>query len=426
MLKQYISLALALCLLTSCAAPAAESPTPLPSETAAETPQGEGTTADAIAQAILESQPDPSGYTAQTGEDLELYLTLYGLEDLFLKDAAVYAAAGVDGREVAVLRLDSMNNQFSAVTAALEEYRQDRAADFFGYAPEQAALIEGGAVTGGWGCAVLLLCQDMEAAQAAFEAAAGQGGAEPSEPTPTPAEETGLPPEPSAALPEPTPGLGPDLTAEDTRWFIPFDPPNQVDMTLYDTSAILAAWETGDREGLSEKDAAILAAAEEALAGIPEGVSDYAKELTLHDWLLDRANYDRSVHDPHTPEGRENNKDPYGTLVNGYGICLGYAASFQLLMDLAGVECITVVGASKESREDHAWNMVKLAGEWYCVDPTWNDTNNNPDERARHNYFNCTSAYMRQTNHQWDYQNVPEATAEDRGEAAAYPGERLP
>ncbi len=424
MKRKIMGLVLALALLASCAAPAAESSTPAPSGNVPEMPQGEAVTADAVAQAILETQPDPSGYEAQTGEDLELYLTLYGVEDYFLKEAAVYAAAGVDGREIAVLRLDSMNSDFSAITAALEEYRQNRAADFFGYAPEQAALIEEGVVTGGWGCVALLLCEDMDHALAAFETAAG--GGETPESAETPGEETTPSPEQSAALPDPTPEPTPELTAEDTRWFIPFDPPNEVDMTLYDTSAILAAWETGDREGLSEKDAAILTAAAEAMAGLPEGISDYAKELTLHDWLLDRASYDRSVHDPHTPEGRENNRDPYGPLVNGYGICLGYATSFQLLMDLAGVECITVVGASKESREDHAWNMVKLAGEWYCVDPTWNDTNNDPDEGARHRYFNCTSAYMRQSNHQWDYQAVPEATAEDWGAAAIYPGERLP
>ncbi len=30
-------------------------------------------------------------------------------------------------------------------------------------------------------------------------------------------------------------------------------------------------------------------------------------------------------------------------------------------------------------------------------------------------YFNTTSDYMARTNHQWDYDNVPEATAEDHG-----------
>lgn len=395
MLKKHISLFLSLSLLASCAAPAGENspaPTgtgePAPSSAAvteAESPSpAEAASADAVARAIAESQPDPEGYAAQTGEDLDFYLTLYGVGDYFLKDAAVYTAGGVDAREIVVLCLDSMNNDFSQISAALEEYRQDREADFFGYAPEQAALVERGVVVGGWGCAALLLCQDVEAAQAAFERAAGgaEGG-------------------------EPLPGFSP----AETRWFVAFTPPNQVDMTLYDTAPILAAWETGDRVGLSEKDAAILSAAEEALAIVPQEASDYERELLLHDWLLDHCTYDDTAHAPRTPAGREHSRDPYGPLVEGTGICLGYATTFQLLMDLTGVECITVVGASKESRQDHAWNMVKLDGEWYCVDPTWNDTGDREEEKPRHTLFNCTSDYMRETNHQWDYANTPRATA---------------
>ena len=95
-------------------------------------------------------------------------------------------------------------------------------------------------------------------------------------------------------------------------------------------------------------------------------------------------------------------------LVGKYGICLGFATTFQLLMDMADVECITVVGAAFNSAEYHAWNMVKLEGEWYCVDVTWDEGNT---VAWKHRYFNVTSDFMRQTDHQWDYENTPEATA---------------
>ena len=80
-------------------------------------------------------------------------------------------------------------------------------------------------------------------------------------------------------------------------------------------------------------------------------------------------------------------------------------------MDLLGIECITVVGASFGSSEDHAWNMVKLDGAWYCVDVTWDDPGGGG--QAIHRYFNVTSQFMRDTDHQWDYGAVPEATAEE-------------
>ena len=47
---------------------------------------------------------------------------------------------------------------------------------------------------------------------------------------------------------------------------------------------------------------------------------------------------------------------------------------------------------------------MKLEDEWYCVDTTW-------DMEGDYNFFNVTSDHLRGSNHQWDYENVPEATA---------------
>ena len=81
-------------------------------------------------------------------------------------------------------------------------------------------------------------------------------------------------------------------------------------------------------------------------------------------------------------------------------------------MDMADIECITVVGAAFYSRENHAWNMVRLNGSWYCADPTWDEGVN----VVTFGYFNVTSDWMAFTDHQWDYSSIPEATAEDHGQ----------
>ena len=47
-------------------------------------------------------------------------------------------------------------------------------------------------------------------------------------------------------------------------------------------------------------------------------------------------------------------------MIAGKGICSGYASTFQLFMDLLGIEYVTVNGTSHSGTADHAWNMVRL------------------------------------------------------------------
>ncbi len=147
------------------------------------------------------------------------------------------------------------------------------------------------------------------------------------------------------------------------------------------------------------------------------GMSDYEKEAAVYDWVVNNVDYDWTHQDRMMTTPRKS-FTPYGGLVDHTAVCLGYATTFQLLMDLAGVECITVPGAAFGSSEDYGWNMVRLNGQWYCVDVTW-DANMREQigikGQENWSYFNVTSDYMAGTDHQWDYASTPEATAEDRG-----------
>lgn len=394
-----------------------------------------GVTAAELARAVVESQDDLTELPALEGQDLTDHLSAFcGLETW--EDGAVYAAGGMDAREVTVVLL---SDEASAETAAdtLENYRLERQGDFFGYAPEEADRLDRAVVLQRGSYAALLVCDDPESAKETFDAClAGEipppveeetippVSTEEPEATAVLAPETGTPEPTTTPEPTPTPSpseapaetgrpvLNPDL---DTSGFVPFTAPNDANMEIYDTSAIQAAWETGDEEGLSDKDAAILEQCRAVLGElITEDMTDFQKELAVHDWIVEHGSYDQTVHSNAGHSGRTGYRDPYGILVGGYGNCLGYSTTFQLLMDLCDVECITVVGAAFDSLEDHAWNMVKLDGEWYCVDVTWDDPtmgNGNTNSVVRHRYFNVTSQHMRDTDHQWDYLYVPEATA---------------
>ena len=363
-------------------------------------------TAQAVAAAVAASQTDMGGLAELSDDILTGYLTSFGLTGWV--DAAVLTGQGMDAREITVVKLaDGASAQ--AAAHLLEDHRRARIGDFFGYAPDQADLLEDALVLTRGSFAAFLACADMEAARAAF-AACLDGGVSEFVPSPS----TAVPEVTPQPTPEPTPEpsvLNPDL---DISAFPVYHQPGDVDMTLYDHSAIVAAWNGGDESGLTAEEQATLAVCRTAFdTVIRDGMTGFEKELALHDWLMAHGKYDDLSRDNVAHIGRPDNNNPYGMLVSGYGICLGFATAFQLLMDLAGIECITVVGAAYDSTADHAWNMVRLDGEWYCVDVTWNNTYQDLGHSGKttHRYFNVTSAVLRENQHQWDYRNVPEATA---------------
>ena len=69
-----------------------------------------------------------------------------------------------------------------------------------------------------------------------------------------------------------------------------------------------------------------------------------------------------------------------GFFEDGKIVCTGYSSVFQYLMTRAGIPCIEVLGATRSSKDaasgetDHAWNKVKIDGQWYNIDICWADT----------------------------------------------------
>ena len=325
----------------------------------------------------------------------ELLSGFYGLDGLEWYDAAIVRMEGVRAFELAVLSVPEAEQD--AVVSAWQAYLLDRQGAFTGYEPEQAALVENARILTLGREVALLICENVPDAQDAFENCYGEGRFAAGTPT--------------FLLPEPE-------KLPDGRYA--YTDPGIDDMTLFDSAAILSAWRSGDDSGLSGEDKAILDAARAVFEQcVTPGMSDYDKELALYAWLTKNVRYDRTHYEPQGAP--RTSYEPYGPLIEGKGVCLGYATTFQLLMDMADIECVTVVGAAFYSREDHAWNMVRLNGNWYCADPTW-DEGDRPgafsdfDASYFFSYFNVTSDWMAQTDHQWDYASVPEATAEDHGQ----------
>ncbi len=279
--------------------------------------------------------------------------------------------------------------------------------------PEQAEQMSNGSIVQLGRYAALFVCQDPQEMKAELETALHD--LPPEGPSAAPSSQPGTLEQPifvELDRPEPEGERDPDFPGR-----IRFARPNKEDMSIYDTSAILAAWSRDDPTGLSDDDRAIYDAAQAVLEEVlHDGMSAFEIEAALYDWVVQNIDYGWSRADVLEEVPREA-YTPYGGLIDRMAVCLGYASSFQLLMEMAGMECLTVVGASHGSTVDHAWNMVRLNGQWYCVDATWDCAYREAGQMngCEWRYFNVTSDYMARTNHQWDFAIVPEATAGDLG-----------
>lgn len=104
----------------------------------------------------------------------------------------------------------------------------------------------------------------------------------------------------------------------------------------------------------------ILADMESTFGALPRTEADTV--LFLHDELARRYDYDTR------PEAQAN-ADAYTFFRDGVGICQAYALAFLALARGAGLEADVVVSEAM----DHAWNHVRVEGEWYHVDVTRDD-----------------------------------------------------
>jgi hypothetical protein len=414
-----------------------------------------------IAEAMISAIGDkPPLSPLIMGDDffLDYFSNIYLLDADILEDGAVFYANGAFATEIAVLQLTG-NADVPEAERLLRQYIEARADAFSGYAPGEAAMLNHSAVASHGRYVALLICTDPQTAKAVFLACfsanppslpdmaesqapdadpaapengngsdaggltgsqgigdtggltGGQGIGDadnPAEATPGSApvgEGTGAPGSPNQ-LDDPTESGAGSNTESGS------DPGDsqQAASDAYDHDAVLSAWRSGDSSSLSEKNRSILDACAGVIAEIiKESMSGYEKELALHDWIISHADYDQAaLSNAPGIKPDPDNDNPYGLLFHKKAICSGYTSTFQLFMDMTGVECITVNGSS--GGEEHAWNLVRLEGKWYCVDVTWDDPVLTwQTSSVKHKFFNVTSEYMRDNKHQWDESTAPEA-----------------
>lgn len=139
-----------------------------------------------------------------------------------------------------------------------------------------------------------------------------------------------------------------------------------------------------DKTTHSKMTSAAVSEADKIIAKVTPAMSDYEVLKLFHDEIITRCVYDKTA---------QNRNFMYGVLVDGRATCTGYAKTFQYLCNRVGIENTCVFGNA--GGEGHMWNMVKLDGEWYEVDTTWDDTTlDELDDEIFYEFFLVDTAKM--------------------------------
>lgn len=135
---------------------------------------------------------------------------------------------------------------------------------------------------------------------------------------------------------------------------------------------------SASRDDYAEEQKKLEAAADALIKKADLDRSEAEIALELHDLLIEYAWYNEDAGSDdyaHTA---------YGALVEnssgipGGALCDGYSLAYEYLLQRVGVTCTIVsgyAGSSQDTAQTHAWNLVRLDGDWYEVDSTWDDLN---------------------------------------------------
>lgn len=144
---------------------------------------------------------------------------------------------------------------------------------------------------------------------------------------------------------------------------------------------------------------------DEILSGISDDEDDYEKVKYVFETLIEEADYDKES---------ENNQNIISVFVDGKTVCQGYACATQYLLKLLDIQSAVVTG--KANGESHAWNIVRMDGNYYYVDTTWGNSRylneeNSEKKYVNYNYFGMTTEEVSMTHQAEVFFDLPICTA---------------
>lgn len=120
------------------------------------------------------------------------------------------------------------------------------------------------------------------------------------------------------------------------------------------------------------------------LANQAVDLDERGKELFIHDFIVKNVKYDKLK--------KEYSHEIIGALGNGVAVCEGMAKAVKILCDALGIWCIIALSEAnpdKGIKYRHAWNVIRIGGQYYHLDATFDNTLSK-DDTVRYDYVNLS------------------------------------
>ena len=167
------------------------------------------------------------------------------------------------------------------------------------------------------------------------------------------------------------------------------------------TENISNAYISGDTSALNDEEKETLDMAKAILDEIiKDGMTDLEKEKAVYDWMTSNLSTGEGITSV-IPGTSPNCDNPHGVLKYRKAVCVGYATTFRLFMQMMGIPCKVV----HNSDCFHSWALTQIDGHWYHTD-IYSDV-------GVGNYANFNLSDEMMASEQWDRDAFPAADCLD-------------